>query len=377
MPGQVFYIVSPGFPYPYPVPLQCTWRGWSPPGTLLRMLCSTFIVPASDRCQREGLYWGVGNGGAPFCGNGFNPLTTYSNSLHVSLYSFRRYPLSEGQVFCEVHVIPNSALTLTTFKTTLDPDPQEQCGLKGASRVVGGNVTAEYEWPWQVALRKISDNDIFCGGSLVSRRWVITAAHCLQYIHNTEMYVTLGDNNRQISSDNPFKVSVGVEAVVSHPKYDSMTVDNDIAMLRLSKAVEYNQAVAPICLPCDMTEKTFQGSTGTVTGWGSTAALGDVSSVLQEVTLPILTTEECQVYLSNAITSNMLCTYQAGKDACQGDSGGPLAWEDVDSLYYLAGIVSWGYGCADAESPGVYTKVSKYLPWIQEQTSINFCGGGR
>ncbi|XP_050717404.1 trypsin II-P29-like [Eriocheir sinensis] len=380
--GEVFYIVSPGFPNPYPVPLQCTWRGSSEPGTLLRMWCPVFNVPVSDRCLREGLHWGVGNGGIVFCGTNVAPLTTFSNSLHASLYSFRRYHLNAGQVFCEVHVIKADILPVTNSKSTppsqpLSTAPVSQCGVKGDSRVVGGYVTVLHEWPWQVALRKISDDFIFCGGSLVSPEWVVTAAHCMQYILKTDMYVTVGDYEREISTNNRLRVAVGVETVVSHPQYDTLTVDNDIALLRLSKALEYTLAVAPICLPCGMSETNFQKGTGTVTGWGTTASNGNVSQVLLEAQLPLLTTKECRIYHGNSVTTNMLCTYQEGKDACQGDSGGPLAWKDAANLHYLAGVVSWGYGCADANSPGVYTKVTKYLDWIQKETSINFCGGGR
>lgn len=380
--GEVFYIVSPGFPNPYPVPLQYTWQGRSQPGTLLRMWCPVFHMPASDRCLREGLHWGVGDGGVVFCGTKLGYLTTLSNSLHVSLYSFRRYYLNAGRVFCEVHVIPANILPVTSSENTPPPQPPSpapvsQCGVKGPSRVVGGSVTALHEWPWQVALRKIRDDYIYCGGSLVSPEWVVTAAHCMQYIFKTDMYVTVGDYEREINTNNPLRVAVRVERVVSHPQYDTITVDNDIALLRLSQALEYTPAVAPICLPCGMTETNFQKGTGTVTGWGTTVSNGNVSQVLLEATLPMLTTKECQTYHGASVTANMLCTYEKDKDACQGDSGGPLAWKDAANKHYLAGVVSWGYGCGGDKSPGVYTKVTKYLDWIEKETSIKFCTGGR
>lgn len=381
--GKVFIIASPGYPNPYPVPLQCTWRGSSPPGTVLMMFCPFFRVPVSERCLREGLHWGVADGSVVYCGgNTLGPLTTSSNSLHVSLYSFRRYNLNVGLVFCEVQVIPANTVTATTPIGTTSPkppipSPAGKCGVKGSSRIVGGRPTSVNDYPWHVALRLIKGNEIFCGGSLVSPEWVVTAAHCMWHIYRTEMYVTAGDYERDISANNPLRVIVGVAEVVLHPRYDTFTTDNDIALLRLGKALKYTQAVAPICLPCGMSEKNFEKGKGTVTGWGTTTTGGNMSQVLLEVEIPLLTTKECQEYLGNVITTNMICTYKEGKDACQGDSGGPLAWKDAADLNYLMGIVSWGYGCAEFNWPGVYTKVTNYLDWIQEETSLNFCEGDR
>ena len=374
--GDVFDIISPGFPAPYPSPLYCQWRAWSPPGTLLRMWCSYFLVPTSYQCHTEGLLWESGNQKISFCGYGIKPIITFYNNFSVSLFSHRWHSMGRGGISCQVHVVSASPHGVTSINPDPIPSPQ-QCGVKGGSRVVGGMEAAVNEWPWQVALRLVKDKNITCGGALVSPDWVVTAAHCLQSIPNTDVfYVTVGDYTRDESSVNPFRVAVSVVQMVTHPQFDSLTVDNDIALLRLSRSLEYTPGVAPVCLPCGLTEKTLLHRKGTVTGWGTTAAQGNVSRVLREVELPLLTTKECQQYLSSAVTSNMLCTYMEGKDACQGDSGGPLTCTNADGHYSLVGVVSWGYGCAAASSPGVYTKVTNYIDWIQKVTSIKFCGGG-
>ncbi|XP_026477693.1 venom serine protease Bi-VSP-like [Ctenocephalides felis] len=140
----------------------------------------------------------------------------------------------------------------------------------------------------------------------------------------------------------------------------------------------YTFAIYPICLPYrkDVAYKIFATSNEQETlwgaGWGSTQYGGATSSILQEVMLPAVTTEKCQnaysAFPNKIIDERVICAgyEQGGKDACSGDSGGPLFWP-VRVVYFLIGIVSYGYRCAEPGFPGVYTRVSAYMPWIVEK----------
>ena len=111
-------------------------------------------------------------------------------------------------------------------------------------------------------------------------------------------------------------------------------------------------------------------------GWGTTSYGGETSDPLMEVAVSVVSTQRCRQYqtISSKITDNMFCTYTEGKDACQGDSGGPLNWQDPSTgRVYLIGITSFGIGCAKPNIPGVYTKITNYLGWIQQYTGTTSC----
>ena len=139
----------------------------------------------------------------------------------------------------------------------------------------------------------------------------------------------------------------------------------------MSSPVDFKPNAIPICLP--KTDDDFVGRTGTVTGWGRLSEYGKTSNVLREVQLPIISNERCMwMYRSSGINewipNIFLCagTARGGRDACNGDSGGPLVVKSSNGRYILAGIVSWSYGCGEPNSPGVYTRISKFKSWIKQ-----------
>lgn len=212
----------------------------------------------------------------------------------------------------------------------------------------------------------------FCGATVISPNYVLTAAHCVEDETADGISVTLGDHSKYSSSETDKTVHKKVTEIILHENWDNITNDNDIALLRLESPVNFNSAIYPACLPYNLVNVSISGQTGTTTGWGKTASVGFSSLILREVDLPMLTTQECRRYFPNDITENMICTYELGKDSCQGDSGGPLIWNPNDR-HYIVGVVSWGIGCGRLNRPGVYTKVTNYLDWIEEKTSQQFC----
>ncbi|MFF2808269.1 serine protease [Streptomyces sp. NPDC058000] len=216
------------------------------------------------------------------------------------------------------------------------------------TRIVGGKNADVRDVPWQVSLR--SRGGHICGGSIIRADAVVTAAHCTVGAPPASLSVRAGSNARGSGGQ-----VVPVARVLRHPKYNADTIDYDVAVLVLASPLKFGDGVQAVPLMAEGKEPTA-GTPATVTGWGATHDGGVLPERLRRVDVPKLSDAYCKgAYGPSSITPRMTCYgYQEGrKDACQGDSGGPLV---VDG--YLAGISSWGTGCAAPRHPGVYTKVS-------------------
>uniref|UniRef100_A0A3Q3WE32 Uncharacterized protein n=1 Tax=Mola mola TaxID=94237 RepID=A0A3Q3WE32_MOLML len=251
-----------------------------------------------------------------------------------------------------------------------------QCGTRPyrSSRIVGGQVSREGEWPWQVSLH-IKGMGHTCGASVLSNRWLLTAAHCVQdsgpnkYSHAGQWEAFLGLHVQ--SRNNEWTVRRNVRRIIVHHGYNHLNYDNDIALMELDANVTLNQNIWPICLPSPSYDFPA-GCKAWITGWGATKEGGQTASVLQKAEVRIVNSTVCKNLMSDDVTDRMLCAgvLKGGVDACQGDSGGPLSVTSPSGRVFLAGVVSWGDGCARRNKPGVYTRTTKYRGWIREQSGV-------
>ncbi|XP_065074220.1 serine protease snake-like [Ochlerotatus camptorhynchus] len=248
------------------------------------------------------------------------------------------------------------------------PKCDEAIGL-----IVGGTPARPEQFPHIAALGWLENGkfNFKCGGSLISDRYVLTAGHCLITTDGPPVLVRLGDYNLQSTKDGYLGTDVEIEKIVAHPTYKrSVSRYNDIGLVKLNRTVTFGPTIRPACL---WTSEESNRKAIAI-GYGAIDTSGNHSNVLMQVGLDILAYDECSLaYLGSpklpqSIIESQLCahTVEGGKDTCHGDSGGPLqiTTEDHNCVYYLVGVTSFGISCGGF-IPGVYTKVSAYLDWIE------------
>uniref|UniRef100_A0A8C3BIW2 Transmembrane serine protease 6 n=1 Tax=Cairina moschata TaxID=8855 RepID=A0A8C3BIW2_CAIMO len=262
---------------------------------------------------------------------------------------------------------PNPRCDTTADCRDLSDEERCDCGLQAPlSRIVGGANSVEGEWPWQASLQVRGRH--ICGGTLIADRWVVSAAHCFQdeRLASPSIWtVYLGKYFQNTSSHT--EVSFKVIRLFLHPYYEEDSHDYDVALLQLDHPVITSPFIQPICLPAP--SHLFEpGLHCWITGWGALKEGGHISNVLQKVDVQIIQQDICSEAYHYMISPRMLCAgYHKGKkDACQGDSGGPLACEEPSGRWFLAGLVSWGMGCARPNSYGVYTRITQVLGWMNQ-----------
>jgi len=246
-----------------------------------------------------------------------------------------------------------------------------KCASKPDSRIVNGEETNFLEHPYFVGLIQTgkAPTDIFCGASLISDQYVLTAAHCVTWVGGRTSRIRLVTGRHSLGGNckTSYQV-VEVSKVINHENYNSRTVVNDISLLKLKNKMTMGQSTKTIRM---YSGSAFPGSRDVVvTGWGRTSYGGNPSVTLQDVTLRTITNSYCNTFsgYKDKVSAGMICTWTRGKDACQGDSGGPMVFNN-NGRRELVGIVSWGIGCGT--NPGVFTRIEYYQSWINNKMSSN------
>ncbi|XP_037033545.1 venom serine protease-like [Bradysia coprophila] len=357
--GQSRSLRSPYWPAGFMPGSSCRYSIQAPIDYQIQVTCKIdFMDPYQDGSCASGKFYIAEDGNRditstqPICGTTTTSRSSLGNKLTLAYTSDYYY---SGLYDCQLTAVCD-------------------CGWGLNSRIVGGQETAPNEFPSTAALVSTTFEALFCGATIVSSRYVVTAAHCLRKTNPTETAVLVGDHDLTTGRDTLEAKLYQVLEYIEHAAYNNETKVNDIGLVRTILPMVWSRGVGPVCLPFYYANADFSGVDVIGTGWGLTEFGGKKSDYLQKVDLTVLKNSDpsCQRTYPT-IQDSQMCTYKEGKDTCQYDSGGGLYYSGLTgSRKFLVAQVSLGEGCG-GNSPSLNTRITSYLDWIEKETKTTLC----
>ncbi|XP_045035418.1 trypsin-1 [Daphnia magna] len=309
---------------------------------------------------------------------------TPSNECGISKFYRQRRPRDIEEAVSYIGPRDKNYLLKSIFKKMSNKHDEQFERETQNARIINGKQSKPGAWPWQVSLQllhpKLGFVGHWCGGVLLNGLngdyWVLTAAHCISndafnFPFSPLWTAVVGEHDR--ATEDGFEQRIMIEKIYLHERFKEY--HHDIALMKLQKSESLQNAtdrVRPICLPTEDDVDTFQGVRCIATGWGQSKKGNKLENILHQTELPVVDNSHCkQVYgtiYNIPINDYHLCAgpiTDGASGTCVGDSGGPLQCNLLDGRWYLAGITSFGSGCAKPGFPDVFTRITYYLPWIR------------
>lgn len=352
LPGRTYYIASPNYPNRYVGANSCRWniRGASQ----LRVNCEVFEVPSSNDCALDQvlMYMSPRLGPLRLCGEGRFSRDTEGPEMVVTFQSARNTP--GGRFACYIQ--------------SISQQENCRCGWKKPMRIVGGEDAGLNEFPMMAGIVDGRLSQVYCGGTIISVKHVLSAAHCVMNRDPSNMGVLIGDHDISTGRDTNSTLFKVLQYVM-HPSFVS-TVRNspyDISVITIIGLMRFTNEIGPACLPFQHSRDSFSGAVVHILGWGTTEFGGGTSNILQKARVSVINLSQCRNTFPNVL-DNQMCTFASGRDACQFDSGGPALWQNPSTgRLVTVGIISYGIACGTA-NPSVNTRVGAFVDWISSVT---------
>lgn len=352
LPDRMYYIASPNYPNNYAGANSCRWNIRS--ASRLHVNCEVFEVPSSNNCALDQvlMYMSPRQGPVRLCGQGTFSRDSEGPEMVVTFQSARNTP--GGRFACYIQAISSGENC--------------RCGWKKPMRIVGGENTGLHEFPMMAGIVDSRLSQVYCGGTIISVKHVLSAAHCVMNRDPSFMGVLIGDHDISTGRDTNstlFKVA----RYVMHPSFVS-TVRNspyDISIITIMGQIRFTNEIGPACLPFQHSRDSFSGAVVDILGWGTTEFGGGISNILQKAKVSVINLSKCRETFPNVL-DNQMCTFATGRDACQFDSGGPALWQNPSTGRLVSvGIISYGIACG-TRNPSVNTRVGAFMDWILSVT---------